>query len=215
MFKKTLFTLLLFSFLGASALAQDIVSFSFASDDEHDAPTFIGNPGKYFESNIEVDFMVDVNNNNTGGQVTFQATHILKAAVSDYQVVSCGSNYLHVWKVDGEIYINHLSAAGYPTLLDIHFEGGVLTAISPFWDKLTETLTLQVSESAASAITFIPQNLMTGIGVYDWRVDDSQDLAYTFTNLRNINGVSLVRLDPNGFFLEEWRAEGSFSASAQ
>ena len=63
-------------------------------------------------------------------------------------------------------------------------------------------------------IIIFPATIMQGIGVQPFRTDDSEDLAYTFTDIRNSAGVSRVKIDPaTGEFLEDWISEGSFSAS--
>jgi hypothetical protein len=208
--KKSL--LLLFSFLLILTLIPSLSSadeisttyFSFASDTFSNGPTFSG---------AEVDLMIDLNNDGIGGTVTFLSRLDLKAEIRDYQVFYIGSQFLHMWKVNGEITFVHRNDPTYPPLLTIVFMEGLLASWSPKPDLLGETMTLQHNQSAASTIRMHTYPLLNGIGIYDYNLVASKNLAITFTNVRTGKN-SLVQLDRSGYFKDEWRSEGSFSASA-
>jgi hypothetical protein len=100
-------------------------------------------------------------------------------------------------------------------ILNIVFEEGVLTSWSPNSTSIGETMTLQNSVSANSSIYFTAYPLLNGIGVSQANLDSSQDIAFTFTNVRpDEDPDALVKIDESGHFLAKWSSEGSFSASA-
>lgn len=217
--KKSL--LLLFSFLLILTLIPSLSSadeisttyFSFASDTFSNGPTFSG-AKNFIKSGAEIDLMIDLNNDGIGGTVTFLSRLNLKAEIRDYQVFYIGSQFLHMWKVNGEITFVHRNAPTYPPLLTIVFMEGLLTSWSPKPDLLGETMTLQHNQSAASTIRMLPYPLLNGIGIKEYNLVASKNLAFTFTNVRTGKN-SLVQLDRSGYFMDEWCSEGSFSASAR
>lgn len=236
---KKLVSLVLILFLLASALpcfAQEVDSasvqqaaieppttlFSFASDTFHNGPTFTGAGGtNTFSSKAEVDLMVDLNNDNYGGTVIFLSNLNLKAEVYDYRVYSVGPQYLHVWKVYSEMTFTHVNpplASTNSGILGIGFKEGVLTSWSPNPYTLGETMTLQDSQSADQSIYMNSLPLLKGIGAPQEFLADSKDVAFTFTNVRSIsdngNPNNLVNITKEGIFKDNWKAEGSFSASA-
>lgn len=196
------------------------VSFSFASDTFHNGPTFkgVGGGSSTFYSGAQVDLMVDMNNDDYGGTVTFLSNLELKAEAYDHQVFNFGNQFLHVWKVYSEMNFKHVNPALNSPILDIGFKEGVLTSWSPSECTLGETMTLQDSQSADLSIYMNANTLLRGIGVPEVTLYDSKDLAFTFTNVRavddNGNMEKLVNLDEKGNFKDDWIAEGSFSASA-
>ncbi|MHB8065226.1 MAG: hypothetical protein ACYDG2_21885 [Ruminiclostridium sp.] len=193
--------------------------FSFASDTFHKGPTFKGAVGtNTFFSNAEVDLMVDLNNDSYGGLVTFISNLELKAETYNYQVFNIGPQYLHVWKVYSEMTFTHVNPSVNGQILSIGFKEGVLTSWSSSPNTLGETMTLQNSQSADQSIYMNSYPLLKGIGVPQDYLSASKDVAFTFTNVRAINDNgnpdNLVNIDPKGNFKDDWKSEGSFSASA-
>lgn len=186
--------------------------FSFASDTFYNGPTFSG-AKNFIKSGAEIDLMVDLNNDRIGGTVTFLSRLDLKAEIYNYQVFSIGPQYLHVWKVYAEMTFVHRNDPTYPPLLTIAFKEGLLTSWSPKPDLLGDTMTLQNNQNADPGIYMLPHPLLIGIGVKEYQLAFSRDVAFTFTNVRTKNN-DLVRLSRSGYFENEWQSEGSFSASA-
>jgi hypothetical protein len=199
------------------ALAETTTTFSFASDTYHQGHTFKGEQNNIF-SDSEIDLMVDLNSDTYGGLVTYHSRMRLTAQTGIYQVYAVGPQYLHVWKVSGEIVFTHINAtAGNPPILTITFKEAVLTSWSPNPTTIGETMTLQDSESADESIAMTAHTLLTGIGVKPEFLTQSEDFAFTFTHVRSASGGSpfaLIKVDKAGNLMEPWVAEGSFSASA-
>jgi hypothetical protein len=203
----------------AAAKEPATTLFSFASDTYHNGPTFKGNGGtNTFTSDALVNLLVDVNNDLPGGIVSFMANLRLKAEAYDYRVYNIGPQYLHVWKVYSEMTFTHFDPRTNNPILGIGFKEGVLTSWSPSPYTLGETMTLQDSQSADQSIYMDAYPLLNGIGVPKEYLYTSKDLAFTFTNVRAIsnngNPNNLVNLDKEGIFKDDWKSEGSFSASA-
>lgn len=220
--KKNLITLLAIFLLCLSftcfipnTMAAELVStsFSFASDTYHNGPTFTGSDAT-FTSNAEINLLVDLNNDNYGGLVTFLSQLQLKAELYDYRVYYIGSQWLHVWKVYSEMTFIHVNPTLNSPILTIAFKEGVLTSWSPNSNTIGETMTLQNSESADPSIYMEAYTLLNGIGITPAHLAWSKDLAFTFTNVRFEEPGALVPIDEKGNFLYKWIAEGSFSASA-
>ena len=203
----------LFLLLSATTLfaMSETTNFSFASDDHHNGPTFTSPGGDQIYGRARVDLMVDVNEDLGGGQVTFQSEFKFEGRTYDYMVIPCGSAWLHIWKIQGAFVFSHFSLPGNPGLLEVSFEEGVLTALSPSDTYIIETMTLQVNRPSDQTLTFTPFPLLGC--VIQTPLQESLDLAFTFTNL---HGLSQPQIDiNNGAWLDEWQAEGSFSASGQ
>ncbi|MEM1206974.1 MAG: hypothetical protein AAGN66_27320 [Acidobacteriota bacterium] len=197
------------------------VTFSFASDDNHDGPTFHGQ--RTFSPNditaattmsadslVNVDLMVDVNDDKTGGVVTYQATLRFEGEINNWNVSPQGGGFLHSWEVsEGKIHFDQLGT-GSP-ILTITFESALFTTYSPSTDYLGSTATLQGSEEVDNSIKFVAHPVLAGIGVSSSLLSASEDFAFTFTNLRLPNGsaLPLIRF---GYFWDSWVSEGSFSA---
>jgi hypothetical protein len=192
--------------------------FSFASDTFHNGPTFKGAGGtNSFYSGAEVDLVVDLNNDSYGGLVTILSNLSLKAETYDYQVFNFGSQYLHAWKVYSEMTFSHANFSSNSPILGIGFKEGVLTSWSSSPNTLGETMTLQNSQSADPSIYMQAYPLLNGIGIPSYYLNTSKDVAFTFTNIRsnyNGNADNLVNIDSEGKFKDDWKCEGSFSASA-
>lgn len=218
--KKMYVALMLISLLTActcfsTAMAAEPVPtyFSFASDTYHSGPTFTG-AYTTFTSQAEVDLMVDLNNNNYGGLVTFLSQLQLKAQIYNHQAFLIGSQWLHVWKVYAEMTFIHVNPTLNSPILGIVFKEGVLTSWSPSATTIGETMTLQDSVSADQSIYMTAYPLLNGIGVKPEHLALSQDVAFTFTNVHPTNDSNLlVGIDKSGG-LQAWASEGSFSASA-
>ncbi|NLW46397.1 MAG: hypothetical protein GXY86_03525 [Firmicutes bacterium] len=215
--KKSLFLLaflLVLAMIPSVSLANQVPTtyFSFASDTFYNGPTFSG-AKNYIKSGAEIDLMVDLNNDGIGGTVTFLSRLDLKAEVHSYNVFYIGSQYLHMWKVYAKITFVHRDDPTYPPLLTIAFKEALLTSWSPKPDVLGETMTLQNNQSADPSIHMFPHPLLNGIGVKDYSLAVSRDVAFTFTNVRTDKN-ELVRVSKSGYFANEWQSEGSFSASA-
>lgn len=196
------------------AFAVDSIHFSFASDDDHDSPTWVSNGSDVLDSVAEVDLMVDFNEDASGGVVIFPTQAFLFVQLGEYKVLGFGGNFLHIWTVSGRIDFIHRDATAFSPLLTLGFSNALLTSWSPSANTLGETLTLQTSESTDPFTTMFPQTLLEGIGVTTSQTANGEDLALTFTDVRNDNENGLPRIDTKGRFLEGWKAEGSFSAAA-
>ncbi len=192
--------------------------FSFASDSNHNGPTFKGYAGTTtIAGGAEVDFMIDTNNDTYGGLITILSNFNLKGEGYDYNVFNIGSQYLHVWKFYSEMTFSQANGGSVKDILGIGFKEGVLTSWSPSPDTLGETMTLQCNQSADQSIYMNAYALLNGIGIPSYYLSSSKDVAFTFTNVRSLepngNINNLVNLS-KGIFKDNWKAEGSFSASA-
>ncbi len=199
------------------------ITFSFASDDNHDGPTFRGNSGGSMpadlndaaafsvDSAVNVDLMIDLNNDGSGSVVIFPATFTFVGHISGYTLSARGGNWVHSWDVDG-VASFRLNGSGQ-NLLAISFENALLTSLSPNIATLGATATLQSSEAVDRSIKFTTYPLLQGVGVNDGAVALQEDFAFTMTNIRRPDNNALPMLD-HGFFLRDWISEGSFSAHA-
>jgi hypothetical protein len=193
--------------------------FSFASDDHHDGPTF-ESPYYYVIvcDDVNVDLMLDRNADYTGGTVVFDsilnATLFTNYGTYDYCTLYNGY-YLHTWLVRGEIHFALNDPPDNPLILTIEFDEAVLTSYSPDTDRTGETMTLEISESVDADISFTAGEELEDINIWDIDFDISEDFAFTMTNVRIDNDEDeRPRIVGNGYFLDNWKAEGSFSASA-
>jgi hypothetical protein len=222
MLRKALCVLVCALMAAPSVIAQvssKATTFSFASDDHDDGPTFTSvNVNQITSAKQTVfDLIVDMNDDAAGGLVTFQALHEFDVFLYDYQVAPCGPGWLHAWKAKGVASFNHFNVnTGFPMILFINIPEGLFTSYSPFPDRLGETATLQDSNSADGLVSFIAGAQLIGIGVPQAAIDASEDFAYTFTHIRTTaNLTALPKLNSKGEFLEDWQSEGSFSAAAE
>ncbi|MCP3960319.1 MAG: hypothetical protein GY719_20950 [bacterium] len=199
------------------------VTFSFASDDNHDGPTFNGHSGGSMPDDlneasafsvdgvVNVDLMVDLNDDAPGGIVIFPAEFFFAGSISNYTPSARGANWVQTWDVDGVATFRHAGTG--QNLLQITFDGALLTSLSPSLGTLGETATLQDSEGVDPTIRFRTFPLLQGIGVNDGAVALSEDFAFTMTRIRRTDTNGLPFLD-HGLFLRSWISEGSFSAHA-
>jgi hypothetical protein len=194
------------------------VYFSFASDDEKNAPTFDGtqSEGRKLTGDAVIDLMVDVNNDANGGIVTFQAKMDAEIFILQPRYgCGIGSNFFSAVQVKGTIEFSHFdptTTLPYPKILTITFTNGVLSSYSPSPLFFGETMSLEVSESVDPVIQFTCHPMLQGIGVNNLTM--SEDLAFTFTHVRTTLGGTLVGMDTMGYFMDDWKSEGSFSDSA-
>jgi len=192
--------------------SQRFTTFSFASDDTHDSPVFTFHSGSAIEAKVELDLRVDVNDDNAGGQITFQSNFVFRGEAYDYMLVPCGSNWLHVWKVKAEAFFDHYDVTVANRLLSMYFEEATLTSISPSPDHLGQTLTLEVSESVDRNLTLKPDSILIGAGVHPMELVEREDLAFTFTRARDFHFKQLIPLS-GGKWKDDFTTESSFSAS--
>ena len=216
MTKKNLLAALIMLFLfTASVTAQQAVTFSFASDDNHAGANFYYDPAtpmNIFGSRVPVDLMVDRNDNSTGGIVTIQSYMYFRGEIIQYMNIPFAGNFLHIWKLHGYMRFYHNDNPLLP-VLNINFNNAVLTSYSPTNTSAGETMTLQVSESVDPNIIMSPMNLLPGIGVTPATLAAFEDFALTFTSIKTGAGTILIPLAGGGAFNDAWKAEGSFSAS--
>jgi len=208
MSKYSLFVAL---FALGSLSAGDATYFSFASDDSPTDPTFSAVPGNFFTGNGVFDLTLDVNGEDTGGMVTFEASFSFAATTYDYQTVAVGPNWLHIWRVRGDFSFTHWAWPGTPILIEVDFDDATLTARSSSRDFISGTMTLQCNSLQDPSLTFTPSALLNG--VIQTALTKEEDFAFTFTRARDEVSPK-VFVHPNGDWLEGWTAEGSFSASA-
>ena len=203
--------MILLTALGSTAFTQTEVYFSFASDDHHDGPTFDGN-SDFINGVAVVDLMVDTNNDSNGGQISFLADFLFGAQIKDHLVISCGSGWLHIWKIVwARADFIEVNGAAFNPLLTIGVNEAVLTSLSPSRSTVGQTMTFEASASVDPNLGIFPQTLLAAVlGVNN--LAKSQDLAFTFTHVRTATNA-LVPLTSNGHFAEPWTSEGSFSAS--
>lgn len=199
------------------------VTFSFASDDNHDGPTWQGNSGGSMPDDlsdaapydlsaaVEVDLVVDTNGDAAGGLVTFQSVVTFGGSISGVTFTARGGGYLNVWDVtDGALHFSQ-QGTGAP-ILTIYFDQAVLSTYSPNFFNLGQTATLQTNSDVDPGLFFVTHPLLQGVGVTNSKVSTSEDFALTFTNLRKPDGSPGII--HHGVFLGDWIAEGSFSAHA-
>lgn len=195
------------------ASAQNFTTFSFAADDTHDAPVFTFEAFGAIRADAIVNLKVDVNEDNQGGLVEFQSNFFFTGEVYTYNVVPCGSNWLHIWKVRGSFNFHHFGIHLPGGLLGVTFEEAVLTSLSPYSNRTGQTLTLEVSDSVDPSLTFSPYSRLVGAGVPS-SLSSGLDFAFTFTKARDKNynqHIPMFHL----IWTEEFTTEGSFSASGR
>lgn len=218
MVRKSVVLFAALALFSVSAWAKPPISFSFASDDYHEGPTFTGSD-RVINAKGRFDLMTDQQGDFEGGVFTFASNLELAGNIHEYQVVPIANgNFLHIWHVEGFFEFVHYDVVfGFPYLLRSPFKYAVLTSQSPFLNQAGETMTLQGSFIADSNVV-----LDDGLGVEAalnlWYPDDYvgafSDFAFTLTNVRTggMVGPPPTLLD-DGTFRERWQSEGSFSAS--
>lgn len=205
-------------FVVGSLSAQDRTTLSFASDDNHDGPTFtLRNtqlPNTIYIDKIGVDLIVDKNEDNNGGLIKYQTIVKFEGKLEDHQAYPYSGGYLHSWRVNGYFTFFHDDGTqGHPELLTVKFENAVLTSFSSSYYSTGYTMTLQASEDTDPSIAFIPDTLLKAVGVDKYDFEYFENFAFTLTNIKTKEGRSSVPISRSGYFREEWTAEGSFSCA--
>jgi hypothetical protein len=208
-----------------AAVPAAAVTFSFASDDNDDGPTFRGNSGGSMpadlneasglslDGTVDVDLMVDTNGDAAGGVVVIPSHLFFDGVISNFTLTIRGSARVIQWDVAGTFYFTQASSGGL--LLAVTFDNALLTTYSPNSFTMGQTATLQSSDDVDAGLDFTSTLLFQSLtGVGNLALNGSEDFAFTFTNIRDIDGGGgLPRLD-HGLFLRNWASEGSFSAHA-
>lgn len=208
-----------------AAVPAAAVTFSFASDDNDDGPTFRGNSGGSMphdlneasglslDGTVDVALKVDKNGDAAGGIVVLKSHFYFDGDISGFTLTARGSSWVIQWDVSGSFYFNDAASGGL--LLTVSFDNALLTTYSPNLFTLGQTATLQSSDDVDASLDFTSTLLFRSLtGVTNLSLNGSEDFAFTFTNLRDIDsGGGLPRID-HGLFLRNWAAEGSFSAHA-
>ena len=194
-------------------------TFSFASDRNHDAPTFQSKGGLDI-LNVDdtvFDLIVDMNSDAAGGLVTFQSLHSFVVQLSDHTSTPCGAGFLHTWKAKGLVTFSHFNGnTGFPMILRIIVGEGVFSSYSPNSNTLGDTATLQESNAVSGGSIFTAGAQLIGIGVPQAAIDLQQGYAYTFTYIRDTAGNPYPAINlKTGEFTDAWVSEGSFSAGAE
>ena len=197
-------------------------NFSFASDDNHDGPTFFlfaptsldDGAGVSLDGDVNVDLVVDLNDDVNGGLVTFQSTLDFDAELYDYQIVPWGADWVHQWRARGTIYLSHLDGAAASLILRIGFDNALVTSWSADPTTLGQTVTIQDGEKIDPGILFSAGPFLTGLDVFNSTLAKGESFAFTLTNVRDAGTLKhFPKIDTTGKFLDKWIAEGSFSAS--
>jgi len=219
MIKKCIqyFVILSFVFVsGVFAVDPSYVTFSFSSDDFHNSYTFYGG-GDNQERSIRgrgiYDLVIDLNEHNTGGLVTFLSTFNLTARIIDYKLCEINNGYIHQWTVNGSYIFRHYKSPNNETLLTVKFRNALLTSWSPTPDKAGPTMTLQDSRYVDSDIAVVPGKPLVNIGIKN--LDKPVDFAFTLTHIVDSDGDGLLQLNDQGAILEKWNSEGSYSSSVK
>lgn len=222
MLRRSLVSILV---LVLAAVPAAAVTFSFASDDNDDGPTFRGNSsgsmpndmneasGLSLDGNVDVDLMVDTNGDAAGGIVTIPSHFMFDGNISGYTLTARGSNWVIQWDVSGSFYFLEASSGGL--LLIVNFDNALLTTLTPNINTLGQTATLQSSDDVDASLDFTSTLLFQSLtGVNNLSLNNSEDFAFSLSNLRNIDGGGGLPMIDHGVFLRNWASEGSFSAHA-
>jgi hypothetical protein len=212
-----LFVLLALVFAGSAAWAKPPITFSFASDDYHEGPTFFGD-GTAIQGRARVDLLLDQQGDFEGGITKWESWFSFDGELRKYQVVPVGANFLHIWEVKGRFDFVHYDVAfGFPLLLQYDFENAVLTSLSPVLGQAGTSMTLQDNWASDAALTAGDANgvaAQLGLVYPAGYVNVAPDWAFTLTQVRTGGLVGPAPLiDPGGKFSEPWESEGSFSSS--
>lgn len=196
--------------------AREDISFSFASDDNHEAPTFYTTaaPTSTVYGSGKLKLIVDLNKHSGGGTVEYFCYFNLKCRTSNHIVTAFGPGFVHNWRASaGSIVFRHIDPVhGNPTILRITFNSAIITSWSPAGNIAGPTMTLQVSEKLDPNIIFTVFPKLQGIGVP--ALVEEEDVSLTLTDITTNAGNMTIPLNAAGQFLEVWKSEGSFSASA-
>ena len=194
------------------AADPSFVTFSFASDDNHDGPTFKGGK-RNVSGNGNFDLIIDLNEHDKGGLVTFATKFKFKGQIQEYERCRIGGGIVHQWILDGYYEFNHFNAAGNPLLLKVEFKNALMVSYSPTDLSAGPTMTIQNSRDLDQGISITIGEQLVCLGVNNDNV--SEDFAFTLTHLLDDAGSRLIELNARGLFLNRWESEGSYSSSFQ
>jgi hypothetical protein len=212
-----LLLLLTLVFAGTAASAKPPITFSFASDDYHEGPTFSGDTAT-IRGYARVDLLLDQQGDLEGGITKWESWFTFEGDLSKYQIVAVGANFLHIWQVKGHFEFVHYDVGfGFPLLLRYDFENAVLTSLSPVVGQAGKSMTLQDNWPSDAGLVATDGNgvaAVLGLVYPPGYVNIGIDWAFTLTHVRSGGIVgSPPLIDPGGKFLEDWQSEGSFSSA--
>lgn len=209
------YTLAALTMTATTASAQN-VTFSFASDNDSERPTFRGtaDDGQMSYIRVGTDLLVDDAN---GPLPTLEYDTLF---YNDFTLTTVGSTllpsgqYLHTYSIDGSFRFQA------ETVMTVTIEDGVFTALG---DEFSwgSTATIQASSLAGSTVTY---EWMTddqpAYNLFDGAItSDMTDAAFTLTRLLSFpdggQETPGVALNPGtGLPTDNWQSEGSYSGSA-
>jgi hypothetical protein len=192
---------------GLCAATAGAATFSFASDDNHDGPTWLFDADQLWTyGDVGVDLLVDVDEDGPGEAVVFEDAVFEADITLDYQSTADlgGGLYLHIFTASGTASWNDLAGGA---LLDLEFFSGVMTAVSDSADAISSTATLAGEDFDMGAAVYTPGQPLIDLGLT--QLVDPQDFAFTLTDINDGAGAPL----DNGL-LGPGDAEGSYSGSA-
>lgn len=214
---KSLFACAAGVVLATSAASADI-TFSFASESHEDGPVFLGensggsNELSNFASPNSVNLLVNPDSTMPGGISSFNAAYSLNTTTTFYQSVGFGPVTTHQWVLDGSF--SFVDTSSNDLILTVMFNEAVLTSVSGSSSTMGSTATLQSSLDIDAGLTFIAGPALNAIGIDSANLSQSQDFAFTLTNIQEMSGSGLPSLGMDGSWTDSWTSEGSFSASA-
>ncbi|RNC80916.1 MAG: hypothetical protein ED559_03710 [Phycisphaera sp.] len=209
------YTLAALTMTATTASAQN-VTFSFASDNASERPTFAGtaDDGQMSFFRVGTDLLVDDAN---GPLPTLEYDTLF---YNDFTLTTVGSTllpsgqYLHTYSIDGSFSFQGV------TVMTVTIEDGVFTALGGEF-SWGSTATIQASSLAGSTVTY---EWMTddqpAYNLFDGAItSDMTDAAFTLTRLLSFpdggQETPGVALNPGtGLPTDNWQSEGSYSGSA-
>ena len=201
-----------------TSVATADVTFSFASDDNQDGPTFWGTGALILDAGmfsadgiVNVDMLVDPDGDGPGGRTAFETAFLFKVGTFDYFMTPFDGGFIHHWLVAGSYLFEKTGTESL--VLDVSFNGGnaLLTSWSPNAKTLGATIPLQDAFEVDPALVFTAGVPLNDLGIFDL---PQPDFAFTFTNVRSIATGGLPMINAAGLFIDPWLSEGSWSAHA-
>lgn len=204
-------------------------TFSFASDENHDGPTFQdldvtvapdvgqGTSPPDVSGKVEVDFKIDVNGDTPGGLTIIPATFDFEGVFTSQGTTPVGGETLHWWRMDGSYSFTDLSAS---LLKKVDFQGAIFTALAPDASAISDSATIQANSASSTLSPTLGQGLIDrGFTAGDGEFAMT-DFAFTLTNIRTYPGGAkgVPVINPEGSSIihlgEAWISEGSYSATS-
>lgn len=206
--------------LGCTSAATADVTFSFASDDNRDGPTFWGfldgglnrilDAGPFSADGwVNVDMMVDPDGDGPGGSTAFATAFEFDGITTRYLLIPFNGGFIHQWLMEGQYFFEKTGTGLH--VLDVHYQRALLTSWSPSPSVLGDTMTLQDSWQVDPALLFVAGDPLNGLGIFDADLIQP-DYAFTFTNIRSIETGARPLIGAKGEFIDPWISEGSWSA---